>query len=195
MSIVGDILALRSLEATAERKRTARRVILGALVGAIWSGWGWSYPWARLARGVLTTAVTESALAPDAVGDDGRSIGVLQFNDVRADLLDRKDWRLSPFWSGFAVAKYLRITDGRIATLRPELDGAAAWRSLWVRGRALEPGDDRDLGPLARIVWREIGSRFWWLTAIQIGAFVLLIVLLPILAIPFAIIVAAGWLR
>ena len=195
MSPVADALAARGLQLTDERRMAARWLVMGAIAGAVASGWGWSYPWGRLVRGVVMTGLVESALNADAIGDDGRSIGVLQFNEVRADLLTRRDWRRSPFWSGYAVARYLRAVGARVATQRPGIQGLAAWRSAWIRGEVLDPEDVRDVGPMAILVWNEIGGRYWWITALQIAAFVGLVLVLPVLAIPIAIVTAIGWAR
>lgn len=193
--MISTIMALRGLIANDQNKRAGRMLILGTILGLVASGWGWFVPWSRMVRGVVTTAMAESAFDPAAVGDNGASIGILQFNDVRADLLSRKDWRLSPFLSGYAVARYLRATDARIAVLRPGLDGLAAWRSAWVRGSALEPGDQRDVGAIALVTWEAVGGSYWYFTAVQVVAFGLALFFLPILAIPFLLISVVGWLR
>jgi len=193
--MISDLLRLRGLTATSQQKADARWLILGTLIGFALSGWGLLYPWARAIRGVLTTGMAESAMDRSARGDAGASIGILQFNDVRADLLSRRGWRLSPFWSGYAVARYLRATDSRVATLRPDMAGLAAWRATWVRGAPLAPGDTRDVGPIALIVWQNIGQRYAWVTVLQYAAMAAAIVLLPVLALPLLAIVAIGWLR
>jgi hypothetical protein len=181
-----------TFELTDEQRRSARWLVFGTLLGLIASGWGLLYPAGRAIRGVLATGFAESFLASDALGDAGASVGILQFNDVNKDLMKREGWRLSPFYSGFAVARYLASRDAVVATLRPGVDGLAAWRSAWVRGRALEPGDHTDVGPLARLAWESIGARYQAATIGQYVALALLVVLMPPIAVVLLAVVTVG---
>jgi hypothetical protein len=71
------------------------------------SSWAISGPF-RLAGIALGQATRESGFSTTAAGDDGRSIGVLQYFDetTDGDPLPSFD-RTSPFWSGWYYAQYV----------------------------------------------------------------------------------------
>jgi len=113
--------------------------------------WGWLswllHPIIWLAFGPLkwmamlsATAAQESTFNPDAVGDAGRSVGILQFYDSTwADLeLGDLDRRYKIGWQGWAAGKYVQTAIlhdwtwlGRL--LIPYYSGGWS-RILWVNG-------------------------------------------------------------
>jgi len=101
--------------------------------------WMFAFPLGCMMRGLWMTAASESNFDGTALGDDGASVGILQFNVVNLELVRRQDWRLSSFWSGLAAVRYIGRQDWPelLALLRPGDAGAVAWRSLWVSGDAL----------------------------------------------------------
>jgi len=86
------------------------------------------------------TAAQESTYNPDAIGDDGRSVGMLQFYDSTWEGLELGDLsrRNSIFWSSWAAGKYVQgalLHDfGWIWRLLVPYYGAAYARVLWTNG-------------------------------------------------------------
>jgi hypothetical protein len=170
--------------------RTA--MLLGAVLGMVLTPGMVLFPLSRMVRGLTVTARVESDWDPDASGDAGESIGLLQFNDVNADLLPWDGWRTSPLWSGYAAVRYIdRTVRGRAAwrLLAPDADGLAAWRSLWVQGRvqltpsgadAYPPG----VGPLSLRSWAENRPAVFW----TVGQYVILaacVAAAPLVMLPY----------
>lgn len=137
----------------------------------------------RLVRGLYATARAESQLTADAVGDEGASVGVLQFHVTTWERLGMParltiegadaDARVSPEQQGEAAARYLvdalrtsparwwRLLVGTTAVSLP------AWRSLWLRGPARDiPYSDPDW--VVRYVSpRTIAYRSWEAPPVQ----------------------------
>lgn len=172
-------------------------MLAGTLAGMVASGWGIAMPWGRVYRGVMTTAAAESGFNPAAIGDNGASVGILQYNDVRSDLIGIQGWRESAWWSGYAVARYLRITRARIATLRPGTAGLRAWRAAWTAGDPdiTQRGEVPGLGEISARAWARYGKTAWIFTAIQVAILLLLLLLLPLTIPAIALVVLGGWLR
>lgn len=86
------------------------------------------------------TAAQESSYNPDAVGDDGRSVGMLQFYDSTWTSLEMGDLsrRTSIAWSAWAAGKYtqgaLLNGWGWVWRLFLPYVGAAYMRVLWTNG-------------------------------------------------------------
>lgn len=167
-------------------------MLLGAVLGMILTPGMILFPASRMFRGLSVTARVESDWDPDASGDGGESIGLLQFNDVNADLLPWQGWRRSPLWSGYAAVRYIdRTVRGRAAwrLLAPDADGLAAWRSLWVQGRvqltpsgadAFAPG----VGPLSISTWAEYRPSVVW-TALQYVILGVCVAAAPLVMLPY----------
>ena len=90
-------------------------LLLGGTLGFIvnpllWFSWLF-VPW--LAFLVGTAAQESDFLADPPVTEEPQSRGMLQFNEDSAtlpfplEMFGQADWRLSPFWSGFAAAFYI----------------------------------------------------------------------------------------
>lgn len=197
-----------SAQLSEEQAKDVRLAIVGAIVGAILSGWGLLYPWSRLAKGVYVTAAAESNFKRGAEGDAGASLGILQFNQVNADLLKQENWRADPWFSGYAVPRYWKDrvkrgdgvegwgTSPLIASLREGTPGLAAWRSAWVRGRVYTPNDASYVGTIAAQAWSDTGASFRWLTVVQVLLIAVAVVLAPPIVAPAIVAVAVvGWLR
>jgi hypothetical protein len=167
-------------------------LLLGAVLGMVVTPGMVLFPLSRMVRGLTVTARVESDWNPDASGDGGASIGLLQFNDVNADLVPWQGWRTSPLWSGYAAVRYIdRSVQGRDAwrLLAPDADGLAAWRSLWVQGRvqlvpngadAYPPG----VGPLSVATWAEHGPNILW-TVGQYLALAVCVAAAPLVMLPY----------
>jgi len=86
------------------------------------------------------TAAQESTYNPLAVGDDGRSVGILQFyDDTWSDLdLGDLDRRTKIYWQAWAAGKYVQTAmltgDGWIWRLFLPYFGAGYGRVLWTHG-------------------------------------------------------------
>jgi len=88
------------------------------------------------------TAAQESTYNPNAVGDEGRSVGMLQFYDSTWETLELGDLdrRYSVFWQAWAAGKYVQsalLHDlGWVWRLLVPYYCAAYCRVLWTNGVA-----------------------------------------------------------
>jgi hypothetical protein len=82
---------------------------------------------ARWLAWVTGAAWVESGFDPDAVGDNGKSVGVLQYN---AGAMVRPEDRASPFWSGFAAADYVATAASSTPTSRDSPRPRTDWK-VW----------------------------------------------------------------
>lgn len=99
--------------------------------------------WAQVAQ--------ESGWNPDAAGDEGGSVGLLQFSSDKADWY-ADGWRSSPFVSGWAWGRY--VNDAGMAwILRFAIPvyGYAWMRYAWTHGAAGDP-------PSISTVLDQVGS-------------------------------------
>lgn len=164
-------------------------------LGALWGqltvpGAAW-FPTGRLMRALYATAWVESAMNPDAVGDAGASIGILQFNVVRVGLVSRDGWRKSAFWSGVGAVRYIALLDTADvwALLKPGLSGLAAWRSYWRAGSVVWSSYEPDVSLAA---WE--GAGWWSLTVVQYAGLVAGILTAPVVVVPFVLYQLGGLL-
>jgi hypothetical protein len=99
-------------------------------------------PAQHIRQALAYTAIAESSLNATASGDNGRSIGVLQFLDTTAERLApevpyRMDWRKIPRACGFAAVVYIAqaVRDNPewkdLLTVEDPLSRLAAFRVLW----------------------------------------------------------------
>lgn len=143
------------------------------------------FRWAAMLGGM---ASQESAYNSEAIGDVGESIGILQFSKrMWADATGvtpnpEADPRLSPFGSGYAAAKYVRIalvSSPRWWLLATPVYGFAVLRYMWTCGTsqacAIRPAFDNStvFSGASRGIWtravtegqRESGAPTRGLTA------------------------------
>lgn len=128
-----------SWPSTASRWYAALLLTLGAIVAWATCPRLWPMGPFGAARRVWAIAAQESGFNPDASGDAGASIGILQYNDAKADWYG-EGWRSSPFLSGFAFRKYW--LDAPWPWLwRIWLPGVGVYwvRYAWVKGYAGDP--------------------------------------------------------
>ena len=117
------------------------RMDMGALLGWMVTPVLWLVAGpARWVALVNTMAAQESGYNPDAVGDSGSSVGILQFYGTTwADLASvaSKD-PTSPCWSGFAAARYVRAglwSSVSAWWMAVPVVGVAAMRRYWTYGQ------------------------------------------------------------
>jgi len=156
------------------RRTSAAMMVAGALVGWLVSPLLWLVAgplrWSAI---VLGTAKVESGFDKTAVGDGDASVGVLQFNQVNADLLSVAGWALSPWWSGYAAARYAQrriMSDPWGAALaRMPYYGPRVFRCWWRTGgkcAGAAGGPVRDaLYTGEAATWRALGYMVHPLTA------------------------------
>lgn len=166
----------------------ALQIAMGALLGWVLCPRAWplalvGYPirWMLL---VVWNAWHESRLEPAAIGDQGRSIGVLQFfAPTAAELMGRPslaswlirrrfgagdlNWRYSPFWSGVAASAFLGSALAADSTwywrlALPGYDGAAI-RYMWTHGA---DSADEAAGPEAAAYVTPEGWRLYLLSVV-----------------------------
>ena len=98
-----------------EKWRNVGFLLLGGTLGfllnpILWFSWLF-VPW--LAFLIATAAIESGFLADPTVTGEAQSRGMLQFNEDSLTLpfplesFGLADWRLSPFWSGYAAAFYI----------------------------------------------------------------------------------------
>lgn len=152
----------------------ALAMTLGALLSwfahpLVWPvSWFSPFYWVAM---IWTTAAQESGFDPQATGDEGRSVGILQFHDANEGIIYKTDNRRSPFWSGYLSAKYVQkaiIHDWRWLAIASPVIGMAWFRWLWTSGpssEALVAGwTGNDTGETAWSRFRSEGIAFgaWW---------------------------------
>lgn len=178
------------------------RLVAGLLAGwvahpSLWLAVGSPVRWLHL---VLSRAWVESRFNPDAVGDGGRSVGVLQFVDsTRAALFPEwtsEQWAC-PARQGWAAAAYvaaaLAACPRWYVRLRlPAPWGPAALSYLWTCGasRSCATAPWADLGTNARGAYRGVVTR--WSRSAAVGAWAAGLVLALPLGLAWVGVLTAG---
>lgn len=119
--------------------RSWAALMCGASVGwlaspSLWLVW----PPLRWLSAVSATAAAESGFSAVALGDAGRSVGMVQIYDTTAAAMGWPSSRLtSAWWSGWYSARYTRgalLTSWRWWAMASPIYGWAMLRYLWRRG-------------------------------------------------------------
>lgn len=116
-----------------------------ALNPLLWFTWPWMMAWWAF---LMATAAHEGGWQADPpVTVEPQSRGILQFNEDSRTLpfalesFGMPDWRLSPFWSGFAAAYYINAVEWSSPlwlTMTIPLYGTAIARYSWVHSTSEE---------------------------------------------------------
>lgn len=131
---VSDVLPKGSTE-----WRAAAAMLVGGFIGSVIHPATWltggPLRWMSL---LMAMASQESGFNPEASGDGGRSIGILQFYDTTWAYLGMGDRsRTSGFWSGYAAAAYVQsalASDWRWLIIGVPFIGPTYARILWRYG-------------------------------------------------------------
>jgi len=90
-------------------------------------------------RRAWSVAEQESGWNPDAAGDNGGSVGLLQFSNDKADWYGG-DWRRSALLSGWAWGRYVSLFEWAwIVRFAVPVYGYAYMRYAWTHGAAGDP--------------------------------------------------------
>ena len=156
------------LPSTASQWTVAAQLIVGGLVSWLFHPLIWILGPCKFVSILLATAAQESTYTADASGDDGRSIGALQFYDSTWTGLGlgNLDRRRSVWWSSWAAAKYIADAfvdrPGWIWRLLLPYYGAGYARLLWVNG--VSSGLTRDFSEMMAYWNSEGAARTAWNT-------------------------------
>ena len=187
--------ALASYLPPAGHWSVAAGVVLGGLVG--WVGhpalWVIAGP-ARWVGILLGTCQAESQCGTYDLGDLGASVGPLQWNRINAGLVysvTDGDWRTSPYWSGYAAARYYsrRVIENpvgalaaRVPVLAPIVlrwmyrDQRTLTRALWAEARAQYTTESASWASIGRPV-HPLAVHMWGAAAFVVGLPIALLVL------------------
>lgn len=153
---------------TDAQRATWRATLLGALSYLVRTPrlWWMLLVLPRLVRGLWASAWSESYMDASAVGDDGESVGVLQFHRRTWERLGGGGDRTDPGVSGAAAVAYLGAAPRRWWArlwLTGGQESLRAWRAYWVRGPqgGLPTPRDGDAGPIATEAWRRVPVEYY----------------------------------
>jgi hypothetical protein len=115
-----------------------------------------------LLRGLWATAISESNLNAEAVGDGGDSVGLLQFRSAVWTELGAGELpeRLEPAAQGRAAVRYLGRAARPWALVAP-MGGLEAWRILWTRGVEMSAPPDLEAWRARYLSDESLARRAW----------------------------------
>lgn len=165
------------LPSTGEKWLAAALLAVGALAGWIVTPLLWPVAgpvrWVAL---VLATSAQEAGYSSTAAGDDGDSVGMLQFNVNTWPALTGRDLddRTSPFLSGFYAARYVAealLASPRWWLLGVPVVGFVVMRWMWTNGTGARAAETLFTGnqfygsAYAQVIGEGGESRAWsaWL--------------------------------
>jgi len=157
----------------------AAQLVAGGLVSWLLHPLIWVLGPVKFVSILLATAAQESTYTADASGDDGRSVGALQFYDTTWTGLELGDLdrRKSVWWSSWAAAKYIADAwvrePGWVWRLLLPYYGGGYARLLWVNGvnsgltrsfaDMVAYWDSEGAARTAWNTWRVISLPFSWM--------------------------------